>query len=99
MILHAEIQTDLPKEAKNLASIAQRCAIDMGIVLSCHSQSGPSRCLRLIADAETVLESENLYRLLCQLACFCPDTRVSLLVRAAESFHPSPKAEKSGNFS
>jgi len=92
MNIRAEIHADPIAEAKDLARIAQRCAVDLGIVLPCRSKYGPERYIQLITDAETVLELNNVYCLLCHLACFCPRTRVSLLILAQDAFEPARTA-------
>jgi len=94
MNIHAEIYADSIDEAKDLARIAQRCAVELSIVLPCDCRGASERSIQIRTDAETVLKLNNVYCLLCHLACFCPGTRISLLIQAQDAFKPKPVAKR-----
>jgi len=96
MNLHAEIHADSLDEAADLARIAQRCAIELGIVLPTDCRAASERSILIHTDAEALLEVNNVYCLLCHLTCFCPGTRVSLLIQAQDAFEPSRTWRKAG---
>jgi len=94
MKIHAEIHADSLQEARDLARIAQRCAVDLGLVLPVDCRGGSERSILIQSDAEALLELNSVYCLLCHLSCFCPGTRVSLLIQAQDAFRAKPATRR-----
>ena len=86
--------------AAGLAEIAATCAKDVGqpialkrLVIGSHAHE-PTLTLHL--PVELASSQHQVWCLACRLACFCPDARVSVLVRgqAAFALSKNPRATR-----
>lgn len=76
-----------------LCRIARTCARDRGQRLEVRAQCAPSKKSRpapatvtLHLSVELAAAQHPVWCLACQLACFCPSTRVSVLVHGESTF-------------
>lgn len=99
-----EIHAHRSAQAAALAEIAVTCAQDVGLPLSVKSlrigvqpetlRPGES-VLTLHLPAELAAAQHPVWCLACRLACFCPQSRVSVLVQGAEAFGElSPRSRR-----
>ena len=76
--------------ASALAEIAAACAKDVGQAIELKTlRIGPAAkepLLTLHLPAEVAASQHRVWCLACRLACFCPDARVSVLVRGENAF-------------
>ncbi|HEU5080491.1 MAG TPA: hypothetical protein VFT72_14870 [Opitutaceae bacterium] len=88
--LHCDIVAPSLGAARVLGKIARACAKDVGVKLQVHAEadlkSSAQKILTLEMSAEMAASQNPAWCLACRLACFCPDTRVSVLVRSEDSF-------------
>jgi len=101
--LRCEILAPERTVASDLAAIAQVCASDLGVILQTQKRIGPGNrpvksTLILHLSVDSADPQNPVWCLACRLACFCPKTRVSVLVHSENAFiEPSqrPKRRKS----
>lgn len=102
--LVCEIHAHRSAHAAALAEIAATCAQDVGLPLSVKAvrigvmpnvlRPGES-VLTLHLPADLAAAQHPVWCLACRLACFCPQSRVSVLVQGAEAFSElSPRARR-----
>ncbi len=92
-----EIQANRSTDAAALGAIARTCARDLGQPLTVRAMP-PTASLRetvltLHLPAELAASQHQVWCLACQLACFCPQARVSILVLGADRFGEKPAGE------
>jgi hypothetical protein len=98
--LACEIVAQDAARASALAAIAEACARDVGQrltvkIAAAPASSGARRAataslLTLHLPAALAAAQHPVWCLACRLACFCPETRVSVLVRCVAEFAPRP---------
>lgn len=79
--------------ATDLGHIADVCARETGQPLSVQvlpCATGES-ALTLRLPVELAATQHQVWCLACRLACFCPDTRVSVLILGEAAFRPEPE--------
>lgn len=85
-----EILAPRATDAAALGAIARTCARDLGQPLTVRAAplDAPVResVLTLHLPAELAASQHQIWCLACQLACFCPQARVSILVLGAGHF-------------
>ncbi len=87
-------------QAAPLAEIARALALDVGqpLVVQTHARaariSGES-VLTLRLPAALASTQHQVWCLACRLACFCPGTRVSVLIESETAFHPTRRPRPS----
>lgn len=85
-----EIYAPRTAQAGALAEIAATCARDAGQPLTVKTlvigRQAPEAVLTLHLPVELASTQHVVWCLACRLACFCPDARVSVLVRGMDSF-------------
>lgn len=88
--IFCEIFAPHAAEAAALAEVATACAQDVGQPLTVKTlqigRSAKEPVLTLHLPAELAVSQHPVWCLACRLACFCPDARVSVLVRGEASF-------------
>ncbi|MET0261256.1 MAG: hypothetical protein ABW223_00045 [Rariglobus sp.] len=91
-----EIIASRAAKAAALAEIAATCARDVGqkvifktLVVS--PAKAPEPVLTVHLPVEFAASQHQVWCLACRLACFCPDARVSVLVRGESAFGAKPK--------
>jgi hypothetical protein len=86
-----------PKVAVQLAAITRVCAQDVGqpLVIKSQVKSANASTVTLHLPAAVAIAQHAIWCLACRLACFCPDARVSVLVRAETTFARVPHARRS----
>lgn len=89
-----EILAPRATDAAALGAIARTCARDLGQPLTVRAApvDAPIResALTLHLPAELAASQHQVWCLACQLACFCPQARVSILVLGADRFGEKP---------
>lgn len=77
------------------AEIASLCANDLGqpLIVKAAPAVAAARqpLLTLHLPAEFAASQHQVWCLACRLACFCPDARVSVLVKGEHSFASPPR--------
>jgi hypothetical protein len=88
-----EIVATSARRASALAAIVSACALDVGQPLTVSARTRPptarassSGVLTLHLPAALAAAQHPVWCLACRLACFCPTTRVSVLVRCECEF-------------
>lgn len=91
-------------EVSALTKIVAQCAEDAGQPVSVTTQarqraaksrgSRSESVMTLVLPATLAASQHQVWCLACQLACFCPDTRVSVLVRGESAFAPERKPQR-----
>jgi hypothetical protein len=85
-----EISAPHTFQAGALADIARVCARDVGQAIvvkkQAHGAAGGVSVLTLLLSAELAGSQHRVWCLACCLACFCPEARVSVLVRGENLF-------------
>lgn len=94
-LIRCEILASRKSVASDLAAIVQVCAQDLGVALRTQKRIGSIRpknsVLTLHLPVEIAEAQSSIWCLACRLACFCPSTRVSILVRSEDAFgQPAP---------
>ena len=81
-----------------LEQIAQTCARDIGqplVIKSSHSTAaGAEPVVTLHLPAELATSQHQVWCLVCRLACFCPNARISVLVSATAAFVSRPRSRR-----
>jgi hypothetical protein len=94
-VIRCEILAPRAAEAAALGAIARTCARDVGqpLTIKIAPLNAPVReaVLTLHLPAELAASQHQVWCLACQLACFCPQARVSVLVLGADQFGTSRK--------
>jgi hypothetical protein len=94
-VILCEILAPRATDANALGAIARTCARDVGqpVTIKIAPFNAPVReaVLTLHLPAEFAASQHQVWCLACQLACFCPQARVSVLVLGADHFGPSRK--------
>lgn len=94
-VVLCEILAPRSTEAAALGAIARTCARDIGqpVTVKIASINAPVReaVVTLHLPAELAASQHQVWCLACQLACFCPQARVSVLVLGANQFATSRK--------
>ena len=90
-----EIHAPRSAVAASLAEIAVICARDVGQRLTVktlviNAVECPEAVLTLHLPVELASTQHQVWCLACRLACFCPEARVSVLVRGEQAFAPKP---------
>jgi hypothetical protein len=85
-----------PKVAVQLAAITRVCAQDVGqpLVIKSRVESANASTVTLHLPAAVAIAQHAIWCLACRLACFCPDVRVSVLVRAETTFARAPRHQR-----
>ena len=90
-----EIHAPRAAQAAALAEIATVCARDVGQRLIVRTLAigvdGGEPALTLHLPVELAIDQHRIWCLACRLACFCPNARVSVLVRGEAAFTPAPR--------
>lgn len=95
--LLCEIHTSHASVAQSLQEIAAHCARDLGQTLTFKAALTPrprrgnpvSSSLTLHLPVELAANQHPIWCLTCRLACFLPDTRVTVLIQGAHAFSSS----------
>lgn len=87
-------------QAAALAAIARALALDVGQPLVVRTRSHAVRVpgesvLTLHLPAALASTQHQVWCLACRLACFCPGTRVSVLIESETAFHPTHRPRPS----
>lgn len=87
-------------QAAPLAEIARALARDVGQPLIVRPRSRAARIsgesvLTLHLPAALASTQHQVWCLACRLACFCPGTRVSVLIESETTFHPAHRPRPS----
>jgi hypothetical protein len=92
--IFCEIHAPRSSHAAALAEIAVECAADVGQPLEAQALVVGRDCteatLILHLPAELAVAQHRVWCLACRLACFCPEARVSVLIRGEKAFAPTP---------
>lgn len=81
------------KVAADLTHIAEFCAGEIGLAIEVvtRDERVSEPLVTLHATPEQAVSQHPIWCLVCRLACFCPQARVSVLVRAESAFRPGPR--------
>lgn len=92
-----EVLAKNDETAGAIAEIANVCARDVGqplVVKARVDDAAGKEALTLHLPAALAVAQHPIWCLACRLACFCPNARVSILVRAETSFGPKQTARR-----
>lgn len=90
LFLLSEIHAARLADARAIAEIVTTCARDVGVTAQTHAHA-PRRhtgaaTITLHLPVEFAAEQHPAWCLACRLACFCSDSRVSVLVHSEAAF-------------
>lgn len=80
----------------DLAAIVRFCAKELGYTLDLLTNEvrAAEATITLHLSAEEAAAQHPVWCLACRLACFCPNARVSVLIRAGTEFGTAPRRQE-----
>jgi hypothetical protein len=92
-IIRCEIRASRRSTAGDLSAIVHVCAEDLKIRVETQKTVGGVRAknsiLTLHVPVELADQQSQVWCLACRLACFCPNSRVSVLIHSEQAFGPA----------
>jgi hypothetical protein len=90
LLLLADISAPRLADARSIAKIVATCATDVGVAVQTTAHAPRKHVgaanITLHLPAEFAADQHPAWCLACRLACFCPDTRVGVLVHSESAF-------------
>lgn len=87
--LHCTVYGQVESQSLAAAAIIEKCAEDIGqqvFVSTSPDSAALETTITFELSAEQASGQDQVWCLACRVACFCPDARVSVLIRGEDSF-------------